>query len=119
MTAEEIEAIVGGFHGDSFRILGPHGVRKRGAQARWEVRAFLPHAESAEVVIANVRFEMVRQHPQGFFCGSLPGSPRAYQILARLWDGREIEIDDPYRYGPQLSDSDIYLHTEGTLYAAY
>ena len=24
MTAEEIEAIVGGYHGDSFRVLGPH-----------------------------------------------------------------------------------------------
>ena len=44
MTPEEIEAIVGGYHGDPFRILGPHAVRKRGTQARWEVRAFLPQA---------------------------------------------------------------------------
>ena len=51
MTAEEIEAIVGGYHGDAFRILGPHSVRKRGGQPRWEVRAFLPQAETAEVVV--------------------------------------------------------------------
>ena len=50
MTAEEIEAIVGGYHGDAFRILGPHAVRKKGGQPRWEVRAFLPQAESADVV---------------------------------------------------------------------
>ena len=50
MTVEEIEAIVGGYHGDSFRILGPHAVRKKSGQPRWEVRAFLPQAESAEVV---------------------------------------------------------------------
>ncbi len=37
----------------------------------------------------------------------------------RLWDGREIEIDDPYRFGPQISDSDLYLHTEGTLHEAW
>ena len=50
MTVEEIEAIVGGYHGDAFRILGPHSVRKKRGQARWEVRAFLPQAESAAVV---------------------------------------------------------------------
>jgi 1,4-alpha-glucan branching enzyme len=56
---------------------------------------------------------------QGFFCASLAGDPRPYLIRARLHDGREIEIDDPYRFGPQLSDSDLYLHTEGTLHEAW
>jgi 1,4-alpha-glucan branching enzyme len=119
MTVEEIEAIVGGYHGDAFRILGPHSVRKKGGQARWEVRAFLPQAETAEVVVSGERAEMARQHLQGFFCASLAGDPRPYLIRARLHDGREIEIDDPYRFGPQLSDSDLYLHTEGTLHEAW
>src|SRR5664279_582751 len=105
MTVEEIEAIAGGYHGDAFRILGPHSVRKKGGQARWEVRSFLPQADSAEVVTANERAEMVRKHPQGFFCASLTGELQPYSIRARLHDGREIEIDDPYRFGPQLSDS--------------
>ena len=119
MTVEEIEAIAGGYHGDAFRILGPHGVRKKGGQARWEVRAFLPQAESAEVMASGERAEMARKHPDGFFCASLAGDPRPYSIRARLHDGREIEIDDPYRFGPQLSDSDLYLHTEGTLHEAW
>ena len=38
MTDEEIESIAGGYNGDPFRILGPHGVRKKGAPGRWEVR---------------------------------------------------------------------------------
>ena len=46
MTDADIEAIVGGYHSDAFRILGPHGVRKKTGQARWEVRAFLPQADS-------------------------------------------------------------------------
>jgi 1,4-alpha-glucan branching enzyme len=119
MTVEEIEAIAGGYHGDAFRILGPHSIRKKGNQDRWEVRAFLPHVESAEIVVAGDRARMGRQHPQGFFCATLAGDPKPYLIRARLRDGREIEIDDPYRFGPQLSDSDLYLHTEGTLHEAW
>ena len=119
MTAEEIEAIVGGYHGDAFRILGPHSVRKRGGQARWEVRAFLPHAESAQLLAGDQRCEMSKQHDHGFFCATLNGDPCEYRIRARLWDGREIEFDDPYRFGPQISDTDLYLHTEGTLHEAW
>jgi 1,4-alpha-glucan branching enzyme len=119
MTVEEIEAIAGGYHGDAFRILGPHSVRKKGGQPRWEVRAFLPQAEAAAVVVGDKRCEMVRKHAQGFFCVLLAGDPQPYLIRARLYDGREIDIDDPYRFGPQLSDSDLYLHTEGTLHEGW
>jgi 1,4-alpha-glucan branching enzyme len=119
MTAEEIEAIVGGYHGDAFRILGPHRIRKKGGQARWEVRAFLPQAESAEVLVDGRRCAMAKMHPEGFFCATLNGDPLLYAICARLWDGREVVIDDPYRFGPRISDADLYLHTEGTLHEAW
>ena len=119
MTAEEIEAIVGGYHGDAFRILGPHAIRKKGGQARWEVRAFLPQAESAEVLVDGRRCAMAKMHAQGFFCATLNGDPQPYTICARLWDGREAAIDDPYRFGPRISDADLYLHTEGTLHEAW
>jgi 1,4-alpha-glucan branching enzyme len=119
MTAEEIEAIVGGYHGDAFRVLGPHAIRKKGTQTRWEVRAFLPQAESAEVLLGEQATPMQKLHAQGFFCGVLNGDLRPYRLRAKLWDGRETVLDDPYRFGPQLSDSDLYLHTEGTLYEAY
>ena len=119
MTVEEIEAIVGGYHGDAFRILGPHGIRKKGGQARWEVRAFLPQAESAEVLVDGRRCAMAKMHAQGFFCATLNGDPQPYAICARLWDGSEAAIDDPYRFGPRISDADLYLHTEGTLHEAW
>ncbi len=119
MTAEEIEAIVGGYHGDAFRILGPHVVRKKAGQTRWEVRAFLPQAESVEVQLGGERIAMPRIHPQGFFCVSVNGDIQPYVLRARLYDGREVEIEDPYRFGPQISDSDLYLHTEGTLHEAW
>jgi len=119
MTVAEIEAIVGGYHGDAFRILGPHSVRKKGGQARWEVRAFLPQAESAEVVVDGQRIPMAKRHLEGFFCALLNGDQKSYRICARLWDGGEVAIDDPYRFSPQISDSDLYLHTEGTLHEAW
>jgi 1,4-alpha-glucan branching enzyme len=119
MTVEEIEAIVGGYHGDAFRILGPHGIRKKGGQVRWEVRAFLPQAESAEVLVDGRRCAMAKMHAQGFFCATLNGDPQPYTICARLWDGREVAIDDPYHFGPRISDADLYLHTEGTLHEAW
>src|SRR5690242_1045435 len=119
MTDAEIEAIVGGYHGDAFRILGPHGVRKKGGQTRWEVRAFLPQAKSVEVQAGAVRVPMAKLHAQGFFCATMDGEVRCYRLVAMLWDGREVEIEDPYRFGMQVSDADLHLHGEGTLFEAY
>ena len=119
MTAKEIEAIVGGYHSDAFRILGPHATRTYAGEERWEVRAMLPQAESAEILCGENCAEMDKKHHDGFFVASLEGEPRRYTIRTRLWGGREMEIEDPYRFGPQLSDSDLHLHAEGTLYEAY
>ena len=119
MTAEEVESIVGGYHGDAFRILGPHAVKKRGGQPRWEVRVFLPQAESAEVVVGEAVTPMVKQHAAGFFCAALPGETRAYRIRAILFDGAAVDFEDPYRFPPIISDFDLHLHSEGTLNEAY
>jgi 1,4-alpha-glucan branching enzyme len=120
MTGSEIEAIVNGYHGDAFGILGPHVVRKKGSQSRWEVRAFLPQADSATVTLpSGAPVVMTKTHAQGFFCVALDGKPGPYRLTAQLWNGENVELGDPYRFGPQLSESDIYLHSEGTLYEAW
>src|SRR5262249_19144673 len=119
MTGEEIDAIVGGYHGDAFRILGPHSVRKKDGRPRWEVRAFLPQADAAWVTVNGGRCPMSRKHQQGFSVASFDGESADYRIPARLWDGKEIELDDPYRHGPLISESDLYLHTEGTLFEGW
>ncbi len=119
MSAADIEAITGGYHEDPFRFLGPHAVRKKGGQPRWEIRAFLPHAESAEALVDGGAIAMEKQHAQGVFCAVASGSPRPYALRARLWDGRQVEFEDPYRFPPLLSDADLYLHAEGTLHEAY
>jgi 1,4-alpha-glucan branching enzyme len=119
MNGEEIEAIVGGYHGDAFRILGPHAVRKRRGQPGWEVRAFLPQAESASVVAGDAVYPMEKKHGAGFYCVTLPGEPSPYRLRTHHYDGGDLDFDDPYRFPPVLSDYDLHLHAEGTLYESY
>jgi 1,4-alpha-glucan branching enzyme len=117
MTRDEIEAIVGGYHGDPFRILGPHTVDRR--KAVWEVRAFLPQATEAEVAIDGHVTPMRKQHPGGFFVAPLDGEPRRYCLRTRLWNGETFEFEDPYRFWPLLSDFELHLYSEGTHYESY
>ncbi|MBI3473895.1 MAG: 1,4-alpha-glucan branching protein GlgB [Candidatus Solibacter usitatus] len=114
MTIAEIEAVAGGYHGDPFRLLGPHRVRKLRGKARWEVRAFLPHAGSVEVLLESGPAPMARKHEHGFFTAQMDGEPAPYRLRA---DG--VEFEDPYRFPPQLSSFDLHLHGEGTHYETY
>ncbi|MGH9659123.1 MAG: 1,4-alpha-glucan branching protein GlgB, partial [Bryobacteraceae bacterium] len=117
MTAAEVEAIAGGYHGDPFRVLGPHRVRvTRGKprEPRWEVRAFLPRAGSVDVLADGGPVPMQRRHPAGVFVARLDGEPLPYRLRI---DG--VEHEDPYRFPPQLSSFDLHLHGEGTHYETY
>ncbi|MBI2681268.1 MAG: 1,4-alpha-glucan branching protein GlgB [Candidatus Solibacter usitatus] len=119
MTKADIEAIVGGYHGDPFSILGPHSLRKKAGQARWEVRAFLPHAESVVVRVGELVCPMVKRHPQGFFAAMLDGDPQPYRLHAALYNNTIVEFDDPYRFPPLLTSFELHLHGEGTHYESY
>src|SRR6185369_6626001 len=110
MTVAEMEAIVGGYHGDPFKVLGPHRLQKSRGAPRWEVYAFLPHAETAEVVLANERVPMVKKHAQGLFAAQIAGELRLYRIAAKLYGGGDVEFEDPYRFPPLLSAFDLHLH---------
>ena len=48
MTDQDLEAIVGGYHGDSFAVLGPHALTED-ADGPWVVRAFLPQVKEVAV----------------------------------------------------------------------
>jgi 1,4-alpha-glucan branching enzyme len=94
-------------------------VRPKDDRPRWEVRAFLPQAEAAWVALDGRRCPLARKHVQGFYAALLEGEPRRYTLIARLADGREVEMEDPYRFAPQISDTDLYLYGEGTLHEGY
>ncbi len=114
MTPQDVDAILTGQHGDAFAILGPHQAEKG-----WEIRAFLPQALDAAVVIGSQPQPMQKVRTEGFFVASLSAGPGAYKLRLTLWNGAQLEIDDPYRFPPLLSDFDLHIHGEGTQYESY
>jgi len=115
MTAGELDAIVGGYHGDAFRVLGPHPVDAGDGGTAWVVRAFLPQAKSAELLAEGKVIPMEKLHHNGFFTAPLPAEPRAYQLRIQNYHGGAAVLDDPYRFWTVISDFDLHLHSEGTL----
>ncbi|MEK7407864.1 MAG: 1,4-alpha-glucan branching protein GlgB [Acidobacteriota bacterium] len=117
MTREEIEAIAGGYHGDPFRILGPHVIDRRKTPC-WEVRTFQPQAAEAQVLLDAGAVPMRKSHPHGFYVASIDGEPRPYRLRLKLWSGETVEREDPYRFPPLLTDFELHLHAEGTHWEA-
>ena len=115
MTAAGMESIVGGYHSDSFSILGPHLVDRGKASTAWEIRAFLPQARTAAIVREGTRTEMARKHSEGLFVASFRKEPGIYRIEIEDHQGNVSSFEDPYRFGPLISEFDLHLHAEGNL----
>jgi 1,4-alpha-glucan branching enzyme len=105
----EAYAVIEGRHSDPFRYLGPHLEGEVPV-----VRVFLPDAERVAIVDEQGQeSDLKRIHDMGLFEGRLAnGSPR-YRVRASYGE-RQIELEDPYRFPPLLSDLDLYLLGEGT-----
>ncbi|MBI3450825.1 MAG: 1,4-alpha-glucan branching protein GlgB [Acidobacteria bacterium] len=112
---DAVEAICAGRHGDPFAVLGPHPAGD-GAKRGWSVRAFLPGAHAAGVLVAGAArpLPMEKIHPAGFFEGSLDAEPGAYRLKVTWADGALEEIHDAYAFPPVLTDFDLHLFSEGT-----
>jgi 1,4-alpha-glucan branching enzyme len=117
-----LDAIASGRHADPFAVLGPHVVTRDGVEGL-AIRAFRPYI--AELAIQNRTdgrvTEMTRVHPVGVFEAFLPNAGRDldYRLRATGTDGVIAEIDDPYRYGPVLTEFDQHLFGEGTHVRAF
>jgi len=98
--------IIAGRHADPFSYLGPH---KENDQT--VVRVFLPDANRVVAVADGGERELKRIDPAGLFAGALNGA-RHYRLRARFGDN-EVELEDPYRFPPVLSEYDLYLLGEG------
>jgi 1,4-alpha-glucan branching enzyme len=119
MTRSEIDALVGGYHGDPFGILGPHAVNEPGEPPAWEVRAFLPQASETAVIVDGEAYPMEKIHSDGFFLARLAGRPRPYLLRVALWSGSSEDVEDVYRFPPLLTGFELHLFGEGTHYEAY
>ena len=112
--ADDVERICNGTHSDPFAVLGPH----RQGNGRTSVRAFLPAAEQVLVVAkvtGRVLATLARRHVSGFFERVLSAALKVPYLLHVRWqDGNESVLEDPYRFGPALGATDIWLLSEGT-----
>jgi 1,4-alpha-glucan branching enzyme len=119
MLPHDIAALVRGLHADPFAVLGPHQVGQD-----LTVRAFWPRAQAIDVVAPdgqNVR-PMTRLHAEGMFERLLSGTAREgfdYRLRVTLANGHAFTLDDPFRYGPVLTDYDLHLLAEGTQVRAF
>ncbi len=105
----EASAVIEGRHSDPFHYLGLHV--EGGTPV---VRVFLPDAEEVKVVDdEGHESELCRMHEAGLFAGRLSNGARRYRVRARFGE-RVVELEDPYRFPPVLSDLDLYLLGEGT-----
>ncbi len=116
MLDHDIAGIVGGYHPDPFRVLGPHQI-----ELHWEVRAFLPGAVSVELITPTSTLQMECVHEDGLFNQELPVNPSStgYHFRIHWQDGNIQEREDPYRFPLLLSEFDLHLFAEGTNDQAY
>jgi len=119
MTAAEMEAIIGGYHGDPFSLLGPHPANPGKTSNGWSVRAFLPQAQSAGLLLEGERVPMEKKHPGGFYSVTIPAQPGHYRFEIEGWHGGNSVIEDAYRFPSILPETDLYLHGEGNLFEAW
>lgn len=107
----DVEAVVGGRHGNPFAVLGVHEVT--GGLA---ARCFIPHAEfvTAFTLEGKEAGALERRHDTGFFEGKLrirkrqPLKYHARNAAADWW------VIDPYSFGPVLGPMDDYYIAEGS-----
>src|ERR1043165_8887053 len=108
LAPHDTVALAHALHGDPFRLLGPHDT-----PAGPIVRAFLPGAESVDVLRRSdhARIGRLEAGDNGLFKGVV--SERAPYLLRIAWPGAVQETEDPYSFGPLLGDIDLHLFNEG------
>jgi 1,4-alpha-glucan branching enzyme len=121
LTADQVDRIVHNQLQDPFEVLGPHKLEQEG-QTGWVIRAYLPSAQAAWVVLPEERRElpMANTHNPHFFeCVIETAELRNYQLKIQEGDHERV-VYDPYAFrSPRLTDLDIHLFGEGNHHRLY
>ncbi|BDI18844.1 1,4-alpha-glucan branching enzyme GlgB [Nostoc cf. commune SO-36] len=121
IAPEQVNSIVWNQHNDPFEILGSHPIEQDGKTV-WAVRAYLPNASAAWVVLPEQRKEYPMQtvhHPHFFECTIDTPELANYQL--RIKEGEHERVTyDPYAFrSPNLTDFDLHLFSEGNHHRIY
>ncbi len=99
---------------DPFASLGPHAAP---ASGRYRLRVYVPGSDSVTVLAREDGRPLAPLQPVddggGLFAGDV-ALPRRDRYLLRIDSplGQRV-IEDPYRFGPWLGDTDVWLLNEG------
>lgn len=118
LKIEEIKAISNGEHGNVFSVLG---LQKTDGE-EMVYRCFRPDARSVILLPKSGKpVELIRVSDAGLFEHSLPKRKNnfSYQLKITPHKGEPFTIEDPYRFGPLLSDFDLQLWGEGNHHHTY
>jgi len=121
IAPEQVERIVWNQHHDPFEVLGSHPIEQDGKTV-WVVRAYLPTASAAWVILPEERQEYLMQavhHPHFFECTIDTPELANYQL--RIQEGEhERVMYDPYAFrSPRLTEFDLHLFAEGNHHRIY
>jgi 1,4-alpha-glucan branching enzyme len=103
-------AIIGGYHANPFEYLGPH--REKNERV---VRVFMPEADRVSIVddVGHER-DLPLVHDAGLFAGPVDVTTLDHYRLRAKFGPNLVELEDPYRFPPIISDFDLHLLSEGT-----
>jgi 1,4-alpha-glucan branching enzyme len=109
--AQALAAVAAGVSGDPFAVLGRHPAPAGGAPGAI-IRTLQPAASAVDVIVDSQLIPMERRSADGLFEAFVPWSgvlsDLGYRL--RLHEGAESrELDDPYQFGPILTDFDLHL----------
>jgi 1,4-alpha-glucan branching enzyme len=114
LTAADIDALRTATHNDPFAVLGPH----RSARGHCTIRVFLPGASQVTAVAIDARYckQLQRRADSDLFEADVDAAwAHRYRLRVAWQNGGEALLEDPYRFGSLLADTDLWLFAEGTL----
>jgi 1,4-alpha-glucan branching enzyme len=117
---DDLDRLIAGIHWAPHSVLGPHATTIDGRPSL-VIRVWQPDLKDVEVASDSTLWRMTRIHDAGLFEALLPDTTQApsYKLRVTRQDGTVADIHDPYAFPPLLTDFDLHLFTEGTLYKAY
>jgi 1,4-alpha-glucan branching enzyme len=118
VSSDEIARVVNFEESDPHAILGPKKATAGGREVV-SVRAFFPRARRAWLRLEDGKtLAMSRLSDSGFFEGQFEVD-QGYLLGSEDKDGYAEEREDPYSFGPLLTDYDLHLMGEGKYYRSY
>ncbi|MGE3822223.1 MAG: 1,4-alpha-glucan branching enzyme, partial [Isosphaeraceae bacterium] len=129
LPPEDLDLLLHANHWNPFGVLGPQRIDSAVVGGRAQsgsalvIRSFLPNARNVRVIDLRdgepgTVVPMERVHDDGLFERIFEDrdQPFPYQLEIEDFEGHVWRIEDPYRFGPVLTDFDLHLLGEGTHY---